>query len=305
MEVPQEGTFAKGWGTDEVVVTLPQAADIPAGDEKKEELAASPEGENKGEAIPQPEPAKEEVKVEKPVEEEKKEPPVEKEPYKKAGSDDFEHKWKSVQGIVKHKDSRIKELEDELAKAKAKPPVEEEEEEIKAKAEPAKTENVLRDLRKQHHQAIMDGDEEIADKIAEQIEEAIINKALSTFEQRSSQKSEDDLLNELVNDSYKTYPFLDPESESINVHANRLVRATATDYIAQGKSRVESLSLAVAEVGPIFASGKMADSAKEEKSLENEEKLREMGVVKTKAAPINPSKGKGEKSFASGWELAA
>ena len=295
--------FAKGFAME---------TDIPA--PAIEPAEAKPEGEVK----PQPE-----VKEEKPLikDEQKVEIAAEVKP------EDFEQKWKSVQGIVKHKDSRIAELEQELERAKTANPAE------PAREEKPATEPELRGEERKYAAAIskvslraieLDEDDPESKKAYEdaleaalEIRDRIDNKKREIYLAEAEEKvsgrisstlaAKDDELAvaDVVASAIKEFPFLNVEDEkNANPYAIKLTRIIASEYVAQGISRAEAVTKAAAEVGPMFKTmpaGTMPSLPKKESKI-NEAELKSMAAVKTNSAPIKPSqKAAGGGSFADGW----
>jgi hypothetical protein len=179
---------------------------------------------------------------------------------------------------------RVLELEEELARAKGGSP---QKEEKKTDAEPAFDFDAAEDL---YATALLDGDQTKAKQIRAEIrreERAEATRQAETAADRryAANKERDELARATaerdlaVAKAYEQFPFLDASGSQANAEAIEEVLALANLYTTKGKSVGESITAAVAKVGPRYAEPKPVVAAAAEpkpdllKGLEREARI--------------------------------
>jgi hypothetical protein len=111
----------------------------------------------------------------------------------------------------------------------------------------------LKDLRKQHHQAMMEGDEdkalELADKIDGEVSRQAEERALARFEQREQERQITNTAAAVI----EKYPFLNSNGAEANKEAIADVIDMRDVYIARGKTPADALRLAAEKIGKQYA----------------------------------------------------
>ncbi|EIK96057.1 hypothetical protein PMM47T1_13895 [Pseudomonas sp. M47T1] len=154
--------------------------------------------------------------------------------------------------------ARVLELEEELARVKGSAPA------AKPKEEPVPVEYDYDAAEDRYNAAILDGDSTLAKQIRAEIRKAerveAEAKAEAAADRRyKANKERDDLARAngerdlAIAKAYEAYPFLDSAGSEPNQDAIEEVLALANFYTGKGKSVGDSITAAVAKVGPRYA----------------------------------------------------
>jgi len=122
----------------------------------------------------------------------------------------------------------------------------------------------FKEAKKRLRQAQYEGDEELADRIEEELQAATEAKVARIAEERAQQLYEKRIadaeaakaktaVESVVSDAYAKYPFLDIEGDEANQDAIDEVVALRDLYIGRGSSPAEAITKAVEKVGPRYA----------------------------------------------------
>jgi len=231
-----------------------------------------------------------------------------------ASQEDFEQKWKSQHGIIRSQSqalSSAKSENDALRAAHSAP--------SSLAATAASSETDIDVLEEKYMDAWTEGDKAEALKIRREIdrikEDRILARAgkevqtvaLSAATATLTAKDEESAVMHIVNRSYELYPYLDNQNQNADPNAIRFVRATAGEFMDDGKSKPEAISLAVSTAATLFAAvhpGRSAAVTAAETEADDS-KLREMAAVGNRQVPVKTSqKKKGDGSFEDGWKSA-
>lgn len=120
-----------------------------------------------------------------------------------------------------------------------------------AATQPEALNNVsLRALRKEYHQALMDGDTDKAEELTDKIDAQVIAIAEYRVEQRQASKAVANSMAEVTTQALKDYPFLDTPAGADALDA---IIAGRDRRIQGGMGAVQALSEAVSAIAPRFA----------------------------------------------------
>jgi len=217
----------------------------------------------------------------------------------------YKQRWKSQEGIVKSKDTKIAELEAEIAKFKTE----------QKPVEDKIVDTILGEIDKleaEYLDALIEDDKPLAIKIRKQIDDIRFKQFAEITKQTARDEASSTAINQANTDKVKTiveksiakFPFLDHTNDKTgNPYAIRLVKATRDDYISQGMEFVEALESAVAEIAPMFDTKAKSSIEVVEESIVNDDKVKSTVVVETKNAPVKlGGKPKGLQTFDEGFD---
>ncbi len=229
---------------------------------------------------------------------------------------DYEQKWKSLDGIVKKKDTQIAEQSRQISELMSGGRAVASTTASSAAAQPTFDEQID-GLEDKYQDALLEGNKAEAKSIRKQINTLQEQKYRASFSAAAvhvvDAKEEQAAVATTVSSIYRAHPALNNESEAANRGAIRYVRATAQEYMqTEGKSKPEAISLAASEAATLFNLGAPAASTAASvaetqassvaTSHADDAALRAMATVKTKGSPVRvDQKAKGGGSFDDGW----
>lgn len=163
---------------------------------------------------------------------------------------------------------------------------------------------ILKELRTQQRDALVEGDMDAYEALTEKIDDVILSVASYEAENRIKQSAAMEEvqtdMDKVAASAYEQYPFLDINSESVDMDAVNAVVIRRNELLAEGKPVAEALKIAVDEKGPKFA--KLLGAGTVDTSKADEVRQMRNTQARTTAASASVAQpaalpGKGEEAF--------